>query len=142
MFTIDIRVYIKIKDCPSSGLSAVDFRRVNSLPEGATDELLLLFYRGSDESCCRSLEKFLDKNCDIIIYSLGFGKTKFTNYMFSNENVWPTLDKDEIKQFLHGDIVRVIEVLWNQYLAIEDAIYEKQKENGKWQQFFLNMFGR
>jgi len=76
VFKVDIDISLSIKDCPKSGLAAVDFRTANGLPPAPTNEERVTYRADTDEALCRALSWALNDDADLIV------QTGSVNYRF------------------------------------------------------------
>lgn len=67
VFKVDIDLSLKIKDCPASGLAAVDFRTAGALPGLPTNEVRVKYAADADEALCRALTSMLNEDADLVV---------------------------------------------------------------------------
>lgn len=70
MFQVNINTEVIIKECPKSGLAAVDFRREAGLPEAATNKVSIKLFRENWEEICRRFPGYLNDEADLVIGGL------------------------------------------------------------------------
>ncbi len=67
MFRISIETELIIKDCPESGVAAIDWRRKHGVEPAPTNKFLFVYHDDSDEDFCRAFLALLNKDADLVI---------------------------------------------------------------------------
>lgn len=128
MFNVKINIEVEIKDCPKSGLGAVDFRRKTNLPEGPTNKVRLdAEFR--DEAVCRHFGEFLNASCDLDVSS-SYDRPNFGNLVSSVYGDGVVVKTKLIKKFLSApdrDPIPLLETIRDEVKRIVLTHEEKQR---------------